>query len=555
MFYSGTVALFGKKKKSWDLEVDVLVVGTGGAGMTAAIAAHDAGAKVAVIEKTGKVGGTTAVSGGVLWIPQNHHMAEVGVADSRAEAMQYTLRLADGRSSEALIARFIDTAPEMVKYLEEKTPLRFSSIQRYPDYHPEFAGGKPGGRSLDPGLFDTNTLGAWKDKLRRSPVFGMTAMSVTEATDWGVFSNPKALPYKLLAERFTKGMVCYGGALAGGLLKALLDRGIEPRLEAPASELVVEDDRVIGLRAGDVSIKARQGVVLASGGFEWNAELCAHFLGGTLTHPNSPPANTGDGLKMAMSVGADLGNMSEAWWCPSVVIPGEEYDGIQLNRGDFAIRSLPHSIIVNRAGKRFVNEAHNYNDMMKPFFSFDPVTYERSNLPCWLVLDQSFRDKYALLTVIPGMDTPKWIPVADSLEELAQKLGIDPAGLVATVKRFNQMAVEGVDPDFRRGESTYDHFYGDLEHKPNPNLGVIDKPPFYALELHPGSIGTKGGPRVDESAQVLRVDGTPVPGLYAAGNVMAGVTGPGYPGAGSTIGTGMTFGFIAGRHAAAQKRV
>ncbi len=549
--------MFFKSKRRYAHEVDVLVIGSGGPGLAAAIVAHDAGAKVLLVEKTGKVGGTTAVSGGVLWIPCNHHMPEVGIADSREEALAYTLRLADGRSDPRLVERFLDTAPEVIRYLEDHTPLRFKAIARYPDYHPEFQGGKPGGRSLDPGLFDTNELGAWKDKLRKSPVFGATAMTVTEATDWGVFSKPLSLPYKVLAERYKKGLVCYGASLAGGLLKALVERGIPPMLEVRALELIEEEGRVVGLRAEqggqEILIRAKKGVILATGGFEWSSDLASRFLSGRITHPNSPPSNEGDGLKMAMALGADLGNMSEAWWCPSVDVPGEEYDGRPLSRGDFAIRSLPHSIIVNRRGQRFVNEAHNYNDMMKPFFTFDPVSYERPNLPAYLVLDQSFRDKYMLMTLLPGMPTPPWLPQADTLDELARRIGVDPEGLAASVQRFNGFAREGVDRDFRRGESTYDHFYGDPDHKPNPNLGTIEKPPFYALEVFPGSIGTKGGPRVSADAEVLRVDGAPIRGLYAAGNVMAGVTGPGYPGAGSTIGTGITFGVIAARHAAAQK--
>jgi 3-oxosteroid 1-dehydrogenase len=209
--------------------------------------------------------------------------------------------------------------------------------------------------------------------------------------------------------------------------------------------------------------------------------------------------------------------------------------------------------MVNRRGERFVNEAQNYNDLMKPFFTFDPTRYERPNLPAYLVLDQAFRDKYMLLTLMPGQKTPKWLPVADSLDELARKIGVDPAGLAATVKRFNAFALEGKDRDFQRGDSLYDHFYGDPDNAPNPNLGTIEKPPFYALEVFPGSIGTKGGPKVNEHGEVLRAEGGTIKGLYAAGNVMAGVTGPGYPGAGSTIGTGMTFGFLAGRHAAARK--
>jgi succinate dehydrogenase/fumarate reductase flavoprotein subunit len=545
--------MWGRKPKA-QIETDVLIIGSGGAGLIAALAAHQAGAKVALIEKAAKAGGTTAVSGGVLWIPNNHHMAKAGIADSRAEALRYIRRLADGRSDEKLIETFLDEAPQMLKFVEEATPVRFTALPRYPDYHPEFDGAKPGGRSLDPGLFDTKQLGAWKDKLRRSPVFGMTAMSVTEATDWGVFSKPLKLPFKLLGQRFSEGLVCYGGALVGGLLKGLLDRGIEPILQTAARDLIIEDGRVVGLKAEqngkEIILSAKRGVILASGGFEWSPSLTAQFLGGVVTHPNSPPGNDGDGLKMAMAAGADLANMSEAWWCPSIDIPGEEYDGKQLHRGDFAIRSLPHSMIVNRSGRRFVNEAQNYNDLMKPFFHVDPVAYERPNLPAHLILDQQFVEHYALLTIVPGMPVPQWIPRADTLDELAAKIGVDAAGLKASVERFNGFARSGVDAEFGRGQSLYDHFYGDSDNQPNPNLGTIEKPPFYALQVHPGAIGTKGGARVDARARVLHVGGAPIAGLYAAGNVMAGITGPGYPGAGSTIGTAMTFGYIAGRDAA-----
>jgi succinate dehydrogenase/fumarate reductase flavoprotein subunit len=540
-------------RRSKATETDVLVVGSGGAGLAAALAAKHGGAEVLVVEKSAKVGGTTAVSGGVMWIPNNHHMKAAGIADSREEARAYMRRLADGRSSDALIDTYLDEAPAMLRFVEEVTPLKFAALPRYPDYHPEFEGAKPGGRSLDPGLFDTNQLGPWKDKLRRSPIFGMTAMSVTEATDWGVFAKPLALPYKLLGKRYSEGLVCYGGALVGGLLKAALDLGIEPRLGVAARELILEEGRVAGLRTADGEFVARRGVILASGGFEWNRQLVAQFLGGQLTHPNSPPGNEGDGLKMVMAAGADLGNMSEAWWCPSLIIPGEEYDGRQLHRGDFSIRSLPHSIIVNKSGRRFVNEAQNYNDLMKPFFAVDPVRYERPNLPAWLVFDQAYVEKYALLTVVPGMPVPEFIPREPTLSALASRLGIDETGFIQTVTRFNQLAERGTDEDFGRGASVYDHFYGDPDNRPNPNLGTIAKPPFFALEVHAGAIGTKGGARTNERAQVLHVGGQAIPGLYAAGNVMAGVMGAGYPGAGSTIGAAMTFGFLAGRDAAARR--
>ena len=541
---------------AWDRVADLVVIGSGGAGLTAALAAAEAGASVLVLEKTDKVGGTTAVSGGVVWIPNNHHMPDAGIDDSRDEALTYLRRIADGRTDDALLERYIDAAPELCSWLETHTGLVFKALARYPDYHPEFDGGKPGGRSLETGLFDTNTLGDWARSLRRSPIFGGTPMSVTEATEWGVFSDPLALPYRELAKRYTAGMVCYGASLIGNLLAACLDRDILPMLGTGASELVVDDSgRVVGVVAADADgtetrIGATKGVLLASGGFEWDSELCKRFLGGVVTHPNSPPSMTGDGLHMAMRVGAELGNMAEAWWCPSVDVPGETYDDVQLHRGEFAIRSLPHSIIVNRAGQRFVNEAHNYNDMMKPFFHFDPVDYVRPNLPAWLVIDSQFVSKYLLVTSVPGMPVPGFVEQADTLDALAEQIGVDVDGLRATVERFNGFADAGVDGDYRRGESVYDHFYGDPKHEPNPNLGRIEAGPFFALPVHPGAIGTKGGPRTDEHARVRRAGGGFVEGLYAAGNAMAGIMGPGYPGAGATIGAAMVFGWLAGSHAA-----
>ena len=551
---------FAKKGPKWTEIADVVVLGTGGAGLVAAISAHDTGARVVVLEKSDRVGGTTAVSGGVVWVPNNPHMPGAGVGDSRDEALGYIRLIAAGRADESLLGVFLDSALEMLAHLESKTPVKFQAVPNYADYHPEHPGGKPGARSLETELFDTNDLGEWKEKLRRSPIFGGTPMTVVEATSWGVFSSPLSLPYAELGKRFKQGKVSGGASLIGRLLKACLDRGVPPRLESRAQELVTDDSgRVIGVKvtskAGESLIQARKGVVLATGGFEWDAALAAAFLTGIPTHPNSPVTNTGDGLRMAMAQGADLANMNEAWWCPSIDVPGEQYEGRQLHRGDFAVRALPHSIVVNRSGRRFTNEAHNYNDMMKPFFDWDPVAYGPKNLPAFLIVDQQFLDKYLFITSVPGMKPPEFVTRAETLNQLAVALGIDPAGLAAEVSRFNGYARDGRDPDFRRGESLYDHFYGDPKQQPNPNLGALEKAPFYAVPMYPGTIGTKGGPRTNAHGQVLRVSGQPVDGLYAAGNVAAGIFGPGYPGAGATIGAAMTFGFLAGRHAARQAPV
>lgn len=536
---------------------DVLIVGTGCAGLTAALAAHEAGAHVTILEKTELVGGTTAVSAGALWIPCNHHLIEAGFHDSREEAIRYITGLADGRGDAELIDLFVDRGPDMLRFVQEQTTLKLEMITEFPDYHPEMDGGQQRGRSLDAGIFDTTILGEWAAKLRRSPVFGMLPLSINELRQYGLNANPMNTPIELVQQRLEQGIVSFGTALAGHLLSAVLERGIEPVLGARVRRLITRGDRVTGVEAEQdgktVRIMARRGIVLASGGFEWDKQLNAQFLGGHLTHPQSPPANEGDGLRMAMALGADLANMSDAWWCPAHALPGETYDGRPLARGDFTtIRGLPHTMIVNRAGKRFVNESLTYNDITKALLHFDPNVYARPNLPAWLILDQNYLSRYALHTYIPlpGFPLPDWLIRADSLEDLAAKLEIDPQALVQTVERFNEFARSGVDADFGRGTSAHDRDNGDAGHTPNPALGTIDAPPFCAVPIHVGSLGTKGGVRVNSESQVLHVGGQPIEGLFAAGNVMAGITGAGYPGGGATIGLAMTFGYIAGTCAA-----
>ncbi len=539
------------------IAVDVVVVGSGAAGLTAALAARAAKASVLLLEKASTLGGATAVSGGVIWVPCNHHMAAAGIADSRAEAIEYIRRLSDGKSEEALIEAFVDAAPTAVRFVEATSPLRFQALPDYADYYAESPGGKAGGRSLDPGLFDTRELGAWQAALRRSPVFSAVAMTVTEFFAWRAWVTPLTIPFPLVLGRAVEGWVGYGGALAGGLLKAALDAGVELRLDAPVRDLLFTDGGVAGVRvgvaSGELEVLARRGVILASGGFEWSRELRSQFLGGVVSHPLSPPANQGDGLRLLMSAGAALGNMSEAWWCPALAVPGEEYDGAPFFRGEFTMRALPHSLMVNRQGERFVNEALDYNDLMKACFRFDPARYERPNLPAWLLFDGNYTSKYPVLSALPGMPLPEWIPSAPSLPALAEHLGIDADGLAATVARFNADAAAGVDTAFRRGEALYDRVYGDAAHAPNPTFGPLAKPPYYALELFPGTLGTKGGALVDRSARVLRPSGEPIPGLYAAGNAMAGFSGAGYPGAGATLAAALTFGYLAGGHAAGRQ--
>ncbi len=533
----------------WEREADVVVVGSGGSALTAAILAHDHGAKVLVLEKADKIGGTTAVSGGGVWVPMNHHMKDVGATDSREEALTYCKRLTAGRAPDELVETFVDTAHQMVRYLEEKTPVRFVATT-LPDYQAEFPGGKLAGRSLDQEFFAKAELGDWAEKLRPSPLM-FVPLTMEEALK--SMGNPASVSMDKVVERMEAGLVGSGNALIGRLLKACLDRGIAILLETPARRLIQEDGRVVGLIAEqggrEVAIRARGGVILACGGFEWNQELWSRFQPTAITHHCSPPQNEGDGLIMAMELGADLGNMSEAWLYPGATIPGEEHEGLPVSRWVIGERTLPHCTVVNRYGQRFTNEGANYNDMSKALYTFDPNRLEFRNLPCWSIMDGQFRRRYPILTVMPTDPDPEWLPKANSLRELAQQVGIDPDGLEATIRRFNEFARKGKDEDFGRGESAYERWMGD-PNAPHPNLGTIEEPPFYALSIHVAAAGTKGGPRTNTKGQVLDVRGQVIQGLYAAGNAMAGISGPGYYGGGGTIGLGMTWGYICGIHAA-----
>ncbi|UCF57133.1 MAG: FAD-dependent oxidoreductase [Deltaproteobacteria bacterium] len=544
--------------KKWDFEADVVVVGSGGAGFTAAILAHEHGAKPVILERTDKVGGTTAISGGAVWIPMNSHMKELGAIDSREEALTYCKKLTAGRAADILVETFVDTGHRMVDFIEKNTPVAFAPMTM-PDYHPEEEGAKRGGRSIEPQIYDLSQLGEWQDKVRSHPLFPFMGCVTSEELwhKYKVLLNAKNLPVELIMERMDKGLVVHGKALIGGLLKASLDRNIPILLETRGLGLIRENGRVIGVRAEkegkDYLVRARGGVVLASGGFEWNEELKNKYLPGVITHPNTPPFNEGDGLIMAAEIGADLANMSEVWWMPSTHVPGDEFEGRPYSNLCIAERTAPHCILVNRQGRRFVNEAATYNEVVKPFFNVNENGTGYRNLPCWAISDSQYREKYTLMAVSPEDPDPDYFFKADTLEDLAKKIGVDANGLAETVSRFNRFAREGKDLDFGRGDSAYDRFAGDKT-TPHPVLGTIEKPPFYAIPIYPGSLGTKGGPRTNKDAQVLDVRGRVIAGLYAAGNAAAGVSGPAYYGGGGVIGLAMTFGYLAGIHAAKEAK-
>ncbi len=538
---------------NWNLEADVVVLGSGGAAMTAAVAAHDFGAKdVVILEKTGMVGGTTAMSGGMLWIPGNHHQIEAGIAESDEDVVAYLDALAPGALDPETLGAFLERGPELIRYLEDKTPVRFHAYDDFPDYQPYMPGAKPdGGRSLDGDAFSYERLGKWAARVNPTKMAYPMRGSLMEAVRG-------LLDEETLAEREKGDYRGLGQALVGALFKAVLDRDIPVEFEKRARKLVKDGDRVIGVIAEDANgkdfrVRARRGVVVATGGFEWNEELVRTFIRGPLTGPVSVPENEGDGLIMAIEAGAKLGNMQDAYWQQSVLEYKPKTRGAKPNYllGSDE-RARPGAILVNRAGKRFVNEAANYNAMGKAVIAFDAGRHEYANLPYWVIIDQRYKDKYPFFTSMPGSDAAyEYLMKADTLEELAGMAGIDPVGLVATVARFNEMVRNGHDDDFQRGDNSYDNYtmWGDPAYEPPfRTLGVLDQGPYYAVKMESGALGTAGGPKVNADAQVVDWHGNPIQGLYAAGNVMGSVLAGAYGGAGGTLGPGLTFGYIAGRH-------
>lgn len=533
---------------SFDDEVDVVVLGSGGAGLTAALTAAVGGASVAVYEKAPTVGGTTAVSGGIVWIPA-HDRADGPLPVD--DALAYLRAQSLGYMDAELVETFVRTGPAMLDFVEAHSELRFAVAEGFPDYKPELPGGRPGGgRSLSAGPIDLARLEEWRDRITSFPAdFSNVGIDAeTRARIHAAFDDPNA------------DLCVAGTALIAGLLRGLLDRGVKPVTGARAIELLADSTGITGVRISvdgtDIRVRARSGVVLATGGFEWDPKLVEAYLRGPMHGPVSPPNNTGDGLRMAMAHGADLANMGEAWWVPVVQIPGDTIDGHPRSRSVRLERTRPRSIIVNRAGKRFVNEAGEYNSMAGPFQYLDPKA-GYANDPAWIVFDSVHLQRYGFLGVEPGDPVPEWFCASADLTELEAKTGIDAEGLAATLRQWNANVAAEVDPDFGRGSSAYDGYWGDTAAATpaGQTLGPIDTAPYYAVPVKVGAMGTKGGPRTDRDGRVLHVTGAPIPGLFAAGNAMAGVTGKAYGGAGGTLGPAMVFGYRSGYAAATGKSV
>jgi 3-oxosteroid 1-dehydrogenase len=558
----------------WDQRCDFLVIGSGGGGMLAAIRAHDLGLSTLVVEASDKYGGSTGMSGGALWVPDNLHMPAAGIHDSPEEALRYLRQVTAERTDDTRLRAYIEQSAEMVRYLEAHTEVKLSPCASYCDYYPEYAGAKPGARTIEPRPYSARKLGRHADQLRRSGqglVLGRMGLTAVEAHRLVQFSLLSYLLMFWILLRYwldlgarRKGRadnrLTLGTALAGRLRRSLLDRDVPLSLSTRAQELIVEAGRVVGAvvhKDGKPQrIQARVGVLLAAGGFERNLEMRQRYQQHPITASWTAgnPHNIGDGIRMGEAVGGALDLMDEAWWTPVTMLPNE-YAWLLVVE-----KSMPGAIIVNKAGRRFTNEAAPYGDVVHAIYAANTQP-EAASIPAYLVFDARYRRSYPVGPLGPSKLQPdsavgkrlrrEFLRKASSLPELAKLLGIDAEGLCASVERFNALARTGVDQDFKRGESAYDRYYSDAKIRPNSSLAPIVEAPFYAIEVFPGDLGTKGGLVTDAQARVLRQDGGVIPGLYAAGNCAASIMGRSYPGAGGTIGPAMTFGFIAAGHAAA----
>ncbi|WP_211439375.1 FAD-binding protein [Corynebacterium glutamicum] len=529
----------------WPEELDVLVLGSGCAGMTAALVAADGGALVGVVEKHDKLGGTTAAGGGVMWAPNNHLMGQRGFTDSEEAATEYIRAATKGKLSDEEIAWYIKNAAEAVLFLDEKTRVDYAPLNR-PDYHREWPGSTEGGRGLDHKPFDPSVVPGLVEAVRQPTYLPLITMDERDHLH-GAAPDPQ-----LLKDRANQGVRTMGGALSSAMIASAWDADIRIAAGTAASSLQRTESgwEVLLIDASLQRTITAKHVVIASGGFEWSKELTSTLLKFPIT-PISAPSNTGDGLKLGIGMGAAFTETTDIWGVPVITAHGAEYDGQQSGRMGNVEATLPGSIVVNKLGKRFVNEALNYHDFSRVFANIDPEESDFANIPAYLVMDSSFTSKYPVAgnpTFTSGAEAPAWMVQADTVEELAGKLGVDAAGLLRTVSRFNDDARTGVDSEFGRGATEQDRHLGDPANTPNPCLAPLESGPFYAIELHPGVLGTAGGLQTDLDGEVLGWDGLPLGGLYAAGNCSATVFKDAYPGGGATIGSAITRAYAVGKH-------
>jgi 3-oxosteroid 1-dehydrogenase len=541
------------------MEADLVAVGAGAGGLAAAITARDHGLSAFVLERSDEVGGVTAYSMGEVWIPGNHLAAALGIGDSPESGFRYVKSLSMGYGDDRAILNQAIHGPVALKYFESAIGLKMQVIRNFPDYYfPHNNDSVAEGRYLEVEPFPADTLGEWQHRTRLTPHLpaGLTHEDIFHG---GGLANMLGWDYELLADRITKDLRCLGPGLAAYFVKGALDRNIPLYTDTSVEELIGDGTRIIGVRAirggEELFIKAHRGVVLAVSGYERNHDFAKTLS--NLLDPVSMVMGTVDGahFRLAGPFGARIARVPD----PANLglhMPGEEHDhGAPLWRGSLPFLGLPHTIVVNRAGKRFANEAF-YRAVYYAVDFIDGATQTHPNYPCWVVFDSQARRKYPFGTAMPGQDLPEGMGVkADSLDELADRMGADPEGLRQTIARFNAHAEAGQDPDFQRGSFPWAAaMAGDLGHKPNPNLGPLLEAPFYAVELKRMGGGGIGGTGLlaDHHCQVLGWDGKPIAGLYAAGNSMARLDTGAMMQSGLSNARGMTHGYLAGRHAAGQ---
>lgn len=560
-------------ENQWDESFDFVIVGSGGGSMCAALVAKDHGKSMVILEKQNKVGGSTGFSGGVWWIPNNPLMAREGIADSYERARQYLDAVVTENTPATSPARreaYLKSGPTMVEYLESKG-MKFKRPEGYSDYHDDLPGGEPRSRSLIAELFDINELGEWKDKLSMYPG-ALAPISNDELPDlllmkrtWKGRRMALKIGLRMLMMKLTgKQWRGTGAAIQGRMLQIALRENIPLRIETAVEDFVVENGQVVGViakhKGKTLRIRARDGVLINAGGYARNAEFRRQHA----RQPSSAdwtlanPGDTGEVMQAAMRLGAATEMLDAAvWGCTSICADGslpegaQGRDGSPLPFGHHFDISFPHVILVDQDGQRFGDEAGSYVALGEAMHR----NHQRNgrNIPAWAIIESRHRQRYNWGPVL-GKWPQSWFDKgymikADSIEELAAKCSIDPAKLKTSIERFNGFCQSGIDADFNRGGRAFDRFHGDPTVKPNPNLGAIERPPFYACRIVPGDVGTSGGLVTDEHARVLRVDGSAIEGLYAAGNSAATVVGHTYPGAGASIGHSFVFGYRAAHHA------
>ena len=560
--------------EQWDREVDVLVVGTGNGGLTAALCNWEMGTRdVLLIEKGPKIGGTSATSGGGIWVPNSHYAQEAGAQDSREAAKAYLTHTLFGEDvPETLIDAYLDNGPKMLRFLHDRTDVRYESLEHYPDYYTNMEGAREGHRSLEPSPVMASELGTnwrnmtWTHHMMR--MFNRIHFTQVEAhtlmvqlPGWKrllagmIWDYVRDLPWRMRTPISRR--LCCGSAGVARLYLSILKREIPIELNTRLTRLIGDGAAVLGVevqRQGKTErIRARKGVVLASGGFEKNQLLREQYLPAPTNTEWSAgnPLNEGDALECGLALGARTRLMNDAWWTTTLVVPDEPTPRLAIME-----KSFPGSCVVNRDGKRFANESQNYMAFQKALFSTHSDAHP--NAPAWHIFDSRFRKNYMVGPMMTEAMKPDWqlpkkwfesgfVAKANTVRELATALGIDPQGLEQTIANMNRYAETGTDEEFGRGDSAYDRYYADPAIQPNPCLAPIDQPPYYAMRIEAGDFGTLGGLDTDTHARVLHENGAALDGLYAVGNCAAAIL-PTYPGPGATLGPAMTMAYQAAKH-------